>query len=81
MRPFSASYALPISVFSAAIATNSATAIDWEIPDVSAYMEIVDDEDLEETEEIPALACMRIARYWEEVTELHSEVAEGVLLG
>lgn len=80
MRPLFASAALPVSVFSAAIANHAVSYSDWEVPDVSAYMEIVDDEDLESTEIIPALAALHDPRMWEEVTELDVEAEEGVLL-
>lgn len=80
MRSISASFALPVSVFSAAVASNAVAFSDWDVPDVSAYMEIVDDEDLEETVEIRALASLQHARYWEEVTELIEQADDAILV-
>ena len=80
MRSFSASFVLPVSVFSAAVASNVVSYSDWDVPDVSAYMEIIDEEDLEETVEIRALACLQHARYWEEATERVERAGDAVLV-
>ncbi len=75
--------ALPISVFSAAFvaAASPAYAELLALPDVSAYMEIVDDEDFENTEVVVALAGFTDPRFSERPTERLEAVEEALLLG
>lgn len=73
--------ALPVSVFSAALLGAPGSFDLMSLPDVSAYMEIVDDEDLEATDPVVALAGYTDPRFSERPTELLDVAEDAVLVG
>ncbi len=72
--------ALPVSVFSFAFLPAAVPAELLALPDVSAWMEMVDDEDLESTDPVVALAGFTDPRFSERPTELVDLAEEAVLL-
>lgn len=73
--------ALPVTVFSLALLPTAVPAEILALPDVSAWMEIVDDEDLEQTEVVATLAGWTDPRFSERPTERLAICAEAVLVG
>jgi hypothetical protein len=73
--------ALPVSVFSAAFFAAPVPAALMDLPDLTPFMEMVDDEDLESTEIIAGMAGWCDPRFPEYTTELLDRSAEAILVG
>ena len=73
--------ALPVSVFSAAFLGVPAPVSLMDLPDLTPYMEMVDDEDLESTEIIAGMAGWCDPHFADHTTELLDRSAEAILVG